>query len=97
MLRVKNWSNVISSSKALRMVWSCDVLPTLYDHASPAYRLVVICSEANQDQSHTINILQAYRRQYSIMHSAQNIDEYLKAKFSEHSDDQGAWLADRDR
>ncbi|ELT99158.1 hypothetical protein CAPTEDRAFT_193714, partial [Capitella teleta] len=62
-----------------------------------AYRLVVICSEANQDQSHTINILQAYRRQYSIMHSAQNIDEYLKAKFSEHSDDEGAWLADKDR
>ncbi|ELT95387.1 hypothetical protein CAPTEDRAFT_208661 [Capitella teleta] len=61
------------------------------------YSMVVICSETDQDQSHTINILQAFRRPFPFMHSVDDINDYLKTKFCQHAVAKGAWLADKER
>ncbi|ELU09101.1 hypothetical protein CAPTEDRAFT_223578 [Capitella teleta] len=68
-----------------------------FQSCSHDYSLVVICSEIDQDQSHTINILQAFRRPFPFMHSVDDINHYLKTKFCEHAVAKGAWMADKER
>ncbi|ELU02735.1 hypothetical protein CAPTEDRAFT_201549 [Capitella teleta] len=64
---------------------------------SSEYSLVVICSEGDKRQSHAINILHAFRRQFPMMHSIGEISEYLKLKFTTHSIYAGAWMADKEK
>ena len=58
-------------------------LPLLPPHPSTTdYRLVIICSDEDEDKSHIISRLSIYRQHFSALHNVAMYREYLKTHFT---------------
>ena len=56
---------------------NCYKHPTTTD-----YRLVIICSNEDEDKSHLISRLSTHRKQFTTLHDVSKFQEYLKSHFT---------------
>ena len=83
----------ICSSSPFHWIYVCNILifPTLFSfnhlfnfYILPAakYRLVIICSNEDEDKSHIISQLSTNRKLYTVPHDIAKFQKYLKTHFT---------------
>ena len=56
-------------------------IDTVHESYLSDYKLVIICSNEEEDKSHMISKLQFYRRPFTTLHSVQTFSQYLITHF----------------
>ena len=78
---IRHWEVYLIAHKDKEVSSHNTNIDTVYDFYLSDYKLVIICSNEDEDKSHIISKLQFYRRPFTTLHSVQTFSQYLITHF----------------